>query len=386
MSDTLLDFEAMLAPLDAGEGAGESLREDKSASSLYYRLRDAVSGARDEDRARDSDPDAEVGIQEGWRDVRRLATEALTGKTRDFEVAAWLTEALTRLEGLRGLTASARLLTGLLEQHWDHGHPLPDEDGLDGRSYPLSGLDGGDRDGTVLQPLRRTPLFRRPGGDTLTLFQYESSIETAGIADEERRERRFAQGVIPYDTIQTEARFGRADLTRMSAEAAEALEAWRAYSAAADSRFGMDGPTTRRVSTVLERLVEVAQQLGAEEAGAGDAAAAGEAGAAAAGAAGPGAVTGGAAAAGAAMAGFAVPGGALASREQALEALEKIAEFFRKTEPHSFLAFTLTDAARRGRLPLPKLLEEVLQDETARTAMLTALGIRPGAMEEEAEG
>jgi type VI secretion system protein ImpA len=88
-------------------------------------------------------------------------------------------------------------------------------------------------------------------------------------------------------------------------------------------------------------------------------------------------VSGGPTAAGA----LAVPAGALASREQALRMLEQVAEFFEKTEPHSFLAYTLSEAVRRGRMSLPELLAEVLQDETARHAMLTALGIRPTAVE-----
>jgi type VI secretion system protein ImpA len=46
----------------------------------------------------------------------------------------------------------------------------------------------------------------------------------------------------------------------------------------------------------------------------------------------------------------------------------------------------LTDAARRGRMPLPALLAEVLPDEAARTAMLTALGIRPGTVEDDGQG
>jgi type VI secretion system protein ImpA len=72
-----------------------------------------------------------------------------------------------------------------------------------------------------------------------------------------------------------------------------------------------------------------------------------------------------------------------AGREQALRTLEQLAAFFQKTEPHSFLAYTLADAARRGRLSLPELLAEVLQDDSARSAMLTALGIRPQAMEQQ---
>ena len=62
--------------------------------------------------------------------------------------------------------------------------------------------------------------------------------------------------------------------------------------------------------------------------------------------------------------------------EDAIRQLEDIANFFRKTEPHSPLAFTLDDAVRRARLPLPELLAEVLPDYSARRMLLTALGIR----------
>jgi type VI secretion system protein ImpA len=374
MSDDVVDVAALVAPLASGDGAGEFLRDDKSPTSLYYRLRDAISGARDEDRARDSQEDSEGAVSEGWRQVRKLAVEALTDRTKDFEVAAMLTESLVRLEGLRGLTASARVMAGLLEHHWDAGHPQPDEDGLDGRSYPLGGLDGGDRDGTIMQPLRRVVLFDRPGGGRLTLHQYDTAMETAGIADEERRERRYAQGVLPLDTIETEAKFRRDDLVRLAADVAAARAAWRAYADQADARFGMEGPSTRRVADVLDRMAEIAQRLSGPMAEA-------PAGVAAEGVA-PAAASGGPVAGVAAVAGFTVAAGTVATREQALQTLEQISEFFQKTEPHSFLAYTLADAARRGRMTLPQLLAEVLQDETARTAMLTALGIRPTTPDE----
>ncbi|MBR0674087.1 type VI secretion system protein TssA, partial [Roseomonas soli] len=67
---------------------------------------------------------------------------------------------------------------------------------------------------------------------------------------------------------------------------------------------------------------------------------------------------------------------ALRTRDDAIRQLEDIADFFRRTEPHSPLAFTLDDAVRRARMPLPDLLAEILPDAGARRAMLTTLGIR----------
>lgn len=367
---TDIDVDALIAPLETGGGAGEDLRQDYSPTSVYQRLRDARADARAEERARDSEDDREGGVADGWRIVRRLAVEALGATSKDFEVAAWLTEALVRQDGLAGLSAGARVMTGLLANHWDAGFPQPDEDGMEVRASPLGGLAGGDADGTVMQALRRTPLFRRPSGDIVSLYRHEAALETAAIPDEARREQRYAQGVLALDTLETEARFDRRGLSAVVAEATEARAAWREFQDQIDTRFGHDAPPTRRVAEVLDRLIEVAQRLGGEEEVQADAPvpqAGGDA---------PVAMAGGG--------GFALPAGGPAGREQALRMLEQIAEFFQRTEPHSFLAYTLADAARRGRMTLPELLSEVLADEGARTAMLTALGIRPGSMDDSA--
>jgi len=85
------DLEALLAPISEEAPAGTDLREDPSPSSLYRRLRDARTEARDAERAADaprspddpapaeSSPAVSVGAR--WRTVRELATEALTTHT-----------------------------------------------------------------------------------------------------------------------------------------------------------------------------------------------------------------------------------------------------------------------------------------------------------------
>jgi type VI secretion system protein ImpA len=67
------------------------------------------------------------------------------------------------------------------------------------------------------------------------------------------------------------------------------------------------------------------------------------------------------------------------TRESALRSLETLAAFFRRTEPHSPLSYTLDEAVRRARLPWLELLDEVIADRSSRDAFLTTLGIRPPA-------
>lgn len=64
-----------------------------------------------------------------WRDVERQAS-ALMQRTKDLRVAVLLCRAWTILHGLPGTLQGLQLCAALLERHWEHVHPLP-EDGDD---------------------------------------------------------------------------------------------------------------------------------------------------------------------------------------------------------------------------------------------------------------
>ena len=69
------------------------------------------------------------------------------------------------------------------------------------------------------------------------------------------------------------------------------------------------------------------------------------------------------------------PAGAIQSREDALAAVTKIAEFFRKSEPHSPIPFLLDRAVRWGRMPLPALLNELIPDSSALSTFDQLTGV-----------
>jgi len=108
------DLAALLAPITEEAPAGTDLRKDYSPNSLYFRLRDARAEARDAERAADARSEGDAGPVETappipplakWRIVRELSSEALAAHSKDLEIAAWLTEALLRSDGLIGLAA-----------------------------------------------------------------------------------------------------------------------------------------------------------------------------------------------------------------------------------------------------------------------------------------
>src|SRR5689334_5091176 len=97
------DLALLVAPLEGDAPAGRDLREDFSPQSLYYRLRDARAEARAIERQADAgDTEAAMRPPPQWATIIQLGTEALSAHTKDLEIAAWLTEALLRTDGLRG--------------------------------------------------------------------------------------------------------------------------------------------------------------------------------------------------------------------------------------------------------------------------------------------
>jgi type VI secretion system protein ImpA len=361
------DLEVLLAPIPGDAPQGVDIREDFSAASPYNRLRDARSEARDAERGQDAG-DADVrDATPLWRSVRELALKTLAETTKDLEVAAWLTEALVRGHGLAGLAAGAQLMAGLAERYWDGLFPLPDDYGMETRVAPVTGLNGRDGNGSLIQPLYKLALFNRPDGAPVAYYQYRQS-EQLGTLDAERRQQRVDAGAVPLDIMEREARAaGRGVFAALLSDARAARDAWQAMAAVMDEKAGADGPSTTAVRDLLSGIIEIAARYAPADAAAGDGAGPTEAEA------------GGAAAAGA-VGGtdFTISlAGQAASREGALRALSEIANFFRRTEPHSPLSYTLDEAVRRGRMTWPELLAEVVADMDARNSILTTLGIRP---------
>ena len=366
------DLEAILAAIPGDQPVGTDLREDYTPTSVYFRLRDARADARDAERQADS-PDrqgegggGDEGLQGKWRPVATLAAGALKDSTKDLEVATWLTEALVRTAGLEGLKAGASVIGGLVERYWEGLFPLPEEGDMEMRVAAVAGLSGQGADGTLMQPLRKLPLFTRPDGSPFCLWQYQSSLELAGILDPERREQRIASGVVPFEDVEKEARAaGKAHWAAQRAVLVEVMTAWEAMGRALDEKAGPASPSGIRVRDALQLMLDTCNRFApeteaAEQAPADGASATAPAAIARTGAAAP----------------PAVDGGAIAGREQALGQLEAIAEWFKRNEPNSPIGYTLDEAVRRARMAWPELVAELIADEGSRTALLTSLGMK----------
>src|SRR3954447_4493590 len=107
--------DELLTPIPGDNPAGENLR--------YAPAYDKIKEARRQD---DDAPQGE------WRRERKLAdwplpikliTEALPDRAKDLQLAAWLTEAVWRRDGIPGLKDGLELIRSLVENFWDTLYP-----------------------------------------------------------------------------------------------------------------------------------------------------------------------------------------------------------------------------------------------------------------------
>ena len=137
--------DELLKPIPGANPGGVDLRCDP----VY----DKIKEARRED---DDIPQGEWTTARKtaeWPTVIRLAKDALTSKSKDLQLAAWLTEAMLRREGFAGLREGLDMLSGLVETHWDHLYPEIDDGDAEMRAAPLEWI------GLKLEiPVRMAPL------------------------------------------------------------------------------------------------------------------------------------------------------------------------------------------------------------------------------------
>lgn len=171
--------DELLGPIAGANPGGVELRYDP--------LFDKIKEARRED---DDVPQGEWTTTlktADWPTVIKLSKDALATKSKDLQIAAWLTEALLRREGFAGLQAGLDVLSGLVEQHWDHLYPEIDDGDLEMRAAPLEWV------GLKLEfPVRNSPADRSGH----TFFDLRDSrlvpTEAAAAESEERAAARTA--------------------------------------------------------------------------------------------------------------------------------------------------------------------------------------------------
>jgi type VI secretion system protein ImpA len=111
MSD--LDIEPLLSALEGEAPCGIDLEYD----AAFLALQEAGAGKPETQWAEAVPPD--------WPAVLDLGLQ-LARRTRDLRIAVWVTRSAAHVHGLFGAVRGLQLVQGLIERHWDQVHPRLD--------------------------------------------------------------------------------------------------------------------------------------------------------------------------------------------------------------------------------------------------------------------
>jgi type VI secretion system protein ImpA len=374
-SPEVLDFTRLLAPIPGEKATGVDLRGDSSPSSLYYKIRGARTAARGAERQLASlesatEEEKKRFVPPDWRPVLDSGVEALSKSSKDLEITAYLIESLVRLHDFPGLRDGFRLARELIERHWDDLYPLPDEDGLETRVAAITGLNGDQAEGTLILPLQMIPITEDTEVGPLTFAHYHEAQSLARLGDAKVREKKIASGAISMDKLQaaiagTSSKFYITlveDLQECAAEFAKLGDALTA-------KCGDAAPPSSSIRSALDSALDVIKDLARAKLPAASASAVPKTDDAKK-------VTESAEGSSPQANGAISVDAIIRNRDEALGQLLKVAEYFRRTEPHSVVSYALEQAVSWGRMSLPELLTELLE-EAPRKNLFKFVGIKP---------
>ncbi len=243
----------LLSPIPGSNPCGENLR--------YAPIYDRIKEAR---RVEDDAPRGDYFREAKKADyplVIELATGVLAAKSKDLQIAAWLTEALLRRDGFPGLREGLNLLRGLLENFWDTVYPELEDADAELRATPLAWV------GSYLeQAVKSVPLAR--GG-----FHWFDYIESRAVgyghgevaAEGEKKQKpspRTAEGKLTPEAFDEDvAATSKAFYEQLMQDLDGSLESLQLLDDLCNHKFGEAAPSFRSLRTALEEVKQTVRPL-----------------------------------------------------------------------------------------------------------------------------
>ena len=291
-------------------------------------------------------PEQQVGesvkeaLGPNWRAVKKESL-GLLNRSKDLRLGVYLANALLNTDGFAGLSDGLELIRGLVEKHWDTVHPqLDPEDGNDPtmRVNTLVGLCDPE---TMVRRVRELPLVKsRVHGR----FSLRDVLIAAGKLPPPKGDAK------PPEMSAIEGAFQEIDLEELKATEAtigKSIEQINAIESILTEKVGSNRAADfSELTTVLKGAQRtVGEQL--VRRGVAVAVEPGEAGADAEGAPGaePQSIS-----------------GPIASREDAIRALDRVCEFFSQSEPSSPVPILLRRAQKLVAKDFVELIKDLAPD------------------------
>jgi len=353
-------LDPLLNPISQEQPTGANLRQTTDLAKFYYQIKDARLQARTIERNNSANGEFNNDANKYWQIVADFSSHVLTEKTKDIEIAAWLTEAWTRLQGFWGLSSGFKLLKELIDKYWDKLYPEPDEEGVATKVAAITGLNGDDGNGSLLMPIQMIVLTQGQSPGPFAVWHYQQALELNQLHDPDALKAKLATGGVSMDMLKLAAAQTRIDFfTDIMQALNQTIANFNELTALLQQKCGDDAPPSSAISQTLALCLQCLNFLAKDRI-----------------------ATSNAKAATAVADNSEIINQAAApakkginDREAAFALIQQAADYFRQHEPLSPFAYSLDQIIRWSGMQLPDLLKELIPDENARTNFFLLTGI-----------
>ena len=233
----------LLNPIEGPSPSGANLRYDP----LYDKIKE---GRREEDQPPPGMTEKDRKVADNPL-VIKLTTDLLTKKTKDLQLAAWLTEALLKQKGFGGLKDGLALCHGLVDKFWDTLYPELEDGDSQSRGAPLGFI------GTKLEiPVKLVPVVEK---QTYSLLDYgqarEVGYEDSAKTDDAKKKRAQAvkEGKLTPEVFdKTFEETPKKFYAQAEQDLDACLQNLSELTKICDEKFQEDGPAFGPLKTALE--------------------------------------------------------------------------------------------------------------------------------------
>jgi type VI secretion system protein ImpA len=236
-------LDNLLNPIPGENPSGEDLR--------YTPIYDQIKEARREEEEEGDEWKREIKKAD-YPLVVKLASEAIATKSKDLQLAAWLTDALLRTEGFGGLKQGLELLRGLVGTFWESLYPQLEDGDAELRATPLEWVGS-----SLVLPLQMAPVNKARHGWLDYTESRKVGYEEQADTDEKKaaRAKVLGQGKIaPEDFDKSFGETPKAFYVSAEAVLDECNATLQALDSFCRDKFGDVSPGFRELKKGLETI------------------------------------------------------------------------------------------------------------------------------------
>jgi len=263
-----LDMELIRKPLEGDNPCGEELR--------YSGVYEEIKEARRADEVLDMGEWQRDLKTSDWDKVIKVSVDALSSKTKDIQIAVWLTEALIEKAGFSGLADGLTIISAYLDNFWENVYPLIDDGDLEFRAGPLVFLNE-----KISPAIKKIPVTDPSSTEGYSWYRWQESRQVGfekdiknqyGDIDDNKkkaRDEKIAEGKITGEEFDSASvKSSKQFYSLLMDDVTRCREVFEKLDTVVEEKFGREAPRLSELGTAISDNDQLISKLLKDKGGA----------------------------------------------------------------------------------------------------------------------